>query len=76
MGDIAKLYFVNSLAIAVSLGLLIPWAKVRLMHYRAEHLVLRARGSLVTQNNELAQKAGPLGDAAEDLGGIDFDLGF
>ncbi len=31
------IYFTNTLAIMVSIGLLIPWAKVRLARYRAEH---------------------------------------
>lgn len=74
--DLAKLYLVNALAITFSLGLLIPWAMIRTVRYRFEHLRLRQRGSLVTENNELAGAVGPVGDAAADLGGMDFDLGF
>jgi uncharacterized membrane protein YjgN (DUF898 family) len=74
--DVAKLYLVNTFAVVLSLGLLIPWAQLRLVHYRAEHLKLLQKGSLATQNNELAGAVGPLGDAAGDLGGLDFDLGF
>ncbi len=43
---IAWLYFTNTLAIALSLGLMIPWAKVRMARYRAECLQLEVAGSL------------------------------
>lgn len=36
----------NLVAVVCSLGLLIPWAKVRVARYRAEHLVLNAHGEL------------------------------
>lgn len=42
----AWLYFTNTLAIALSLGLMIPWAKVRMARYRAECLQLEVAGSL------------------------------
>lgn len=74
--DVAKLYVGNTLGIVFSLGLLIPWARLRMIRYRTEHLKLLQNGSLATENNELAGAVGPLGEAAGDLGGLDFDLGF
>lgn len=44
--QIAWLYFTNTLVIALSLGLMIPWAQVRMARYRAECLQLEIVGSL------------------------------
>lgn len=73
--DLVKLYATNLLGVVLSLGLLIPWAKVRLARYRAEHLTLIAQGALLAENYELGGKAGALGDAAMDLGDYDLDIG-
>lgn len=73
--DLVKLYATNLLGVVLSLGLLIPWAKVRLARYRAEHLTLIAQGPLLAENYELGGKASALGDAAMDLGDYDLDLG-
>ncbi len=43
---LAFIYFTNGLMILLTLGLAIPWAKVRLARYRAECLSLEADGSL------------------------------
>jgi uncharacterized membrane protein YjgN (DUF898 family) len=40
------IYFSNTLAILASVGMLIPWAMIRLAHYRAERLSLLAAGDL------------------------------
>ena len=40
------IFLSNALAIVASLGLLVPWAKVRLARYRAAHWVLEANGDL------------------------------
>lgn len=73
--DLLKLYATNALAVVASLGLLMPWAKIRLARYRAEHLQLQAVGPLHAENYELAGKPGAIGDAATDLGDFDFDIG-
>ncbi len=44
VGGMASLYFVNTLGVVLSLGLLIPWAKVRTAAYRARCLTLVAPG--------------------------------
>ncbi len=43
---LAKLYTVNALAIVASLGLLIPWAVIRTLKYRIDHLQLALGGNL------------------------------
>jgi uncharacterized membrane protein YjgN (DUF898 family) len=70
--ELLKLYVTNFLAIAVSFGLLIPWAKVRLAAYRASTLTLVATGSLYAEKL-LEDEPGALGQGLSDLG--DFDIG-
>ncbi len=72
---ILKLYVTNFLGVVFSLGLLTPWAKVRLAAYRAERMKLLAVGPLEGRRYEFANRANALGDAAMDLGDMDFDLG-
>jgi uncharacterized membrane protein YjgN (DUF898 family) len=74
-GRLTWLYVSSGLAVALSLGLLIPWARVRLARYRAERLSLLVRGDL----DAFAQAAAPvsgLGEvASEAADAFDFDLG-
>lgn len=70
--ELLKLYFVNVLAIVFSLGLLIPWAKIRLAKYRADHLTVHAEGPLYAEKL-LDDETGALGLGLSDLG--DFDIG-
>lgn len=44
--QVAWLYFINTLGILLTLGLLIPWAQVRMARYRAQCLQLHVLGSL------------------------------
>ncbi len=67
-----KLYATNAVAIVMSLGLLIPWAKIRLAKYRAETLTLQAVGSLYAESL-LNDNTSAIGEGMTDLG--DFDLG-
>jgi uncharacterized membrane protein YjgN (DUF898 family) len=73
--DLLKLYITNALGVIATLGLLMPWAKIRLARYRAEHLQLQAQGPLLAENFELADRPGAIGEAATDLGDFDFDIG-
>jgi uncharacterized membrane protein YjgN (DUF898 family) len=69
------LYVGNTLAVLASLGLAIPWAKVRLARYRVQSLRLEAGGPLhVTARLDPSTRRG-YGDAAADLGGIDLGIG-
>jgi uncharacterized membrane protein YjgN (DUF898 family) len=44
--DMIWLYFSNAAAILLTCGLLIPWAVVRTLRYRAQHLAVLAEGEL------------------------------
>lgn len=70
--ELLKLYVVNLLAIVGSLGLLIPWAKIRLARYRASCLALHATGPLVAESL-LDDEPSAVGEGLADLG--DFDVG-
>lgn len=70
--DLLKIYALNFVGIVLSLGLLIPWAKVRLAAYRASTLKLDAAGDLRAEKL-LDDRPGALGEGLTDLG--DFDLG-
>ena len=74
---LAKLYFVNTLGIILTLGLFIPWAKIRSAKYRAEHTHLLSHGEL---SAFIAQETGQDSVLAEELGeqfgdALDIDLG-
>lgn len=75
--DMMWIFSSNAVAIVCSAGLLIPWAMIRLARYRAAHTRIYARGPLLAENvDQRGEGIGFVGDAATDLGGIDFDLGF
>jgi uncharacterized membrane protein YjgN (DUF898 family) len=71
-GEVLALYVTNTVAIVASLGLLIPWARVRMAAYEASRLTLHVDGAL-----DLSAKPGgageALGEGLSDLG--DFELG-
>jgi uncharacterized membrane protein YjgN (DUF898 family) len=72
---LCALYVGNTLAVLATLGLAIPWAKVRLARYRVNSLQFLARGPLdVTARLDPSRRRG-YGDAAADLGGIDLGIG-
>ena len=66
------LYFSNSVAILLSLGLLIPWARIRMARYRAESLKLEARGSLDDFLAGEARAVRATGEEMSDM--LDFDF--
>ena len=47
-GGLAKLYFTNAVGIVASLGLLTPWAVMRTLKYRADHMRVLLQGELTT----------------------------
>lgn len=65
--DMAWLYLSSAVAIFLSLGLLIPWASVRLTRYRIENLSLLVVGDLETF---VAVTPGEIGSAGEEIGDI------
>ena len=72
--DMLWIYLSNAVAIACSLGLLIPWASVRLARYRFEHLTMQTSkgldGFLAAAGEELTATGEEIGD----LFGIEMDL--
>jgi uncharacterized membrane protein YjgN (DUF898 family) len=70
--ELLKLYAVNLVAIVLSLGLLIPWAKIRLARYRASCITLHASGPLLVEK-VVDDDATAVGEGLTDLG--DFDVG-
>jgi uncharacterized membrane protein YjgN (DUF898 family) len=73
-GRILWLWLSNFLGIVLSLGLLIPWARIRMARYRIERLRLAVAGSLdgmiAGDRQRLAATGDQLGEA------LDLDLGF
>lgn len=72
--DLLKLYVTNALGIVASLGLLIPWAVMRTVKYRANHM-------LVLQERELSEFQGSdrtavtaVGAEAVDFFDVDLSL--
>ncbi len=70
-----SIYLTNTLAVVGTLGLAIPWARVRLARYRIESLTLEAHGALEVRSVPGAASRRGYGDAAADLGGIDLGVG-
>ena len=70
--DVIWIYVSNGVAIVLSLGLLVPWAMVRLARYRARHFVLLATGDLDEFVAEREREEGAAG--AELLDALDLDM--
>lgn len=69
---LAWLYLVNTVAVAGSLGFLVPWAVVRTARYRAGTLALAVTGRL---DDVLAAIIQPIGATGDELAGLfDVDL--
>jgi uncharacterized membrane protein YjgN (DUF898 family) len=67
----ALLFVTNALAILFSLGLMIPWATIRLARYRFERLELETAGGL---DNVLAAAGSAAVSAVGDEIGDVFDM--
>jgi len=67
------IYLTNIMASAVSLGLLIPWAKVRLARYQIDRMSLVMHGDLDRIIADEKLKVGPFGSEMGDL--LDIDIG-
>jgi uncharacterized membrane protein YjgN (DUF898 family) len=74
VGEVFRLYLGNIVAVVASLGLLVPWAVIRLIRYRVEHLVLVAAGELDGFTASAEERESSVG---EEIGEVfDFDIGF
>ena len=65
----------NAVAIACSLGMLLPWARIRMMRYLCSRTWLIAVGSLDDIIDEARSRETAVGDAWMDLDGIDVGVG-
>jgi uncharacterized membrane protein YjgN (DUF898 family) len=73
-GGLFKLYALNSLAIIVSLGLLVPWAAIRTARYKLERISLHSARALDSFVASAQQAVEAVGDEAGELLGFDFGL--
>jgi uncharacterized membrane protein YjgN (DUF898 family) len=75
--DMIWLYLSNAVAIACTLGLLIPWAAVRMTKYRFERLEAKTQKGLdgffaLPRNEEITATGEEIGD----IFGVNVDFGF
>ena len=73
--DVTWIYFSNIVAILCTLGLAVPWAKIRLARYRAEHFTLVATGDLDEFVAASEMSAGATGAELIDALDAGFDFG-
>ena len=73
-GELFVLYFVNALAVLVSVGLLVPWAAIRTARYKLERIVLQSEHGLGGFLTATQENVGAVGDEAGELLGFDFGL--
>jgi uncharacterized membrane protein YjgN (DUF898 family) len=68
------LYLSNLVAIVFSLGLLIPWARVRMARYRVQQMSLAAPSSLENFMAAAQRRVSATGDEVGEVLGLDFAL--
>jgi uncharacterized membrane protein YjgN (DUF898 family) len=75
--DLRRLIFIqvtNLLAILLSVGLLIPWAKVRTQRYKLENLSVDVQGDLADIAAAQSEEVSALGDEIGEVFDYDFGL--
>ncbi|MBL9130488.1 MAG: DUF898 domain-containing protein, partial [Verrucomicrobiaceae bacterium] len=72
--DLMWLYLTNGIVVLLTLGLMIPWVKVRMARYRASRTSFLCAGSLDSVASTLSAEQSAIGDAGADV--FDFDIGF
>jgi len=73
-GGLFKLYFLNSLGVIFSAGLLAPWAAVRAARYQLSRISLRPGAEIGAFLASAQEQVGAIGDEAGDLLGFEFGL--
>jgi uncharacterized membrane protein YjgN (DUF898 family) len=71
---LTRLYLTNALAILASLGLLTPWAVVRTLRYRADHMQVLLDGALEEFRAEGAGAVAAAGGEVGELFDVDLSL--
>lgn len=73
--DVIWIYFSNGLLIVLSLGLMVPWAMVRLARYRAKHFSVLVQGDLDSFIAETERQEGATSAELVDALDLDVDIG-
>lgn len=68
------IYVTNTIAILLSFGLLIPWAKIRMVKYKIGHLAVSSISDLQTITAVEKEKEGAIGSEMGDILDIDFGI--
>ncbi len=69
------IYFSNAIAAIFSLGLLIPWGRVRIARYMAENTKVLALGPLDVYSSDVIETHGVTAAEYTDIDGFDIDIG-
>jgi uncharacterized membrane protein YjgN (DUF898 family) len=72
--DMLAIYVTNLLLIAATLGLAVPWARVRLARYRADSLTLLPAGPLLSEADAAAMNESATGAELSDAMDLDFGV--
>jgi uncharacterized membrane protein YjgN (DUF898 family) len=72
--DVIWIYFSNGVLIVLSLGLMVPWAMIRLARYRAEHFAVLVQGDLDSFIAETELSESATGAELVDVLDMDVDL--
>lgn len=62
----------NAAAVLASLGLLLPWAQIRMTRYLADNTLVHPDGALDAIAGRIEEDGRAIGDAYSDIEGIDF----
>jgi len=65
----------NLLIVMLSLGLLLPWAQIRVARYMANNTQALPHGSIDDFHGSIVQDQSAIGDAYSDIEGVDLGLG-
>ena len=76
VSEMIGIYLTNLLAIIFSVGLLTPWAQIRLAKYRAEHLQVWLAKDWERYLAASGTAGSAIGDEVGDAFDVDVDLGF
>jgi uncharacterized membrane protein YjgN (DUF898 family) len=74
ISEMLLIYLTNIVLIAMTFGLFVPWARVRLARYRADSLTLRPGGPLLSEADAAAGDASAAGAELSDAMDLDFGL--
>ncbi len=74
--EMVGLYLTNGLAIIFSLGLLVPWAQVRIAKYRADHLEVNLGRDWQDHIAALTEEGSALGEEVGEVFDVDVDVAF